>query len=106
MSNSKDRASKSHSVSRSKFENSISPPSPITEVSDSSSTTVRKKKRPNEDDHAASTRAILSSGPIRQLAKFAGVTHSTASAMLSLIGMTLLIFGLWMIRANLGIKRN
>ena len=106
MSNSKDRVSKSHSASRSKFENSKSAPAAISEESDSSSTTVRKKKRPNEDDHAASTRAILSSGPIQQLAKFAGVTHSTASAMLSLIGITLLIFGLWMIRTNLGIKRN
>ena len=106
MSNSKDRVSKSHSASRSKFENSKSAPAAISEESDSSTTTVRKKKRPNEDDHAASTRAILSSGPIQQLAKFAGVTHSTASAMLSLIGITLLIFGLWMIRANLGIKRN
>jgi hypothetical protein len=93
---------------------------PTAEVQDSSSidsallgaadfknSTQSRQKRPYapEDDQAASTRAILRSGPVQGLAQLTGVPKSTASAMLGAFGLSLVIAGLWLIRTTMRIRQ-
>lgn len=67
----------------------------------------RRRERPvaHEDDHAASTRAILASGPIQRLVRLTGIGTSSASALVVAFGMVMLIGGLWLLRATMGFRQ-
>lgn len=56
-------------------------------------------RSPRTDDQSASTRTMLSNGPIERLALLIGVPAKTASALLGAAGLVLLIAGLWTVRA-------
>ena len=70
----------------------------------SSASAPSKRIRATEDDHASATRSILSSGPIQRITALTGIPNSAASAMLGVFGMTLLLAGLWMVRATIRTK--
>ena len=100
--------SDSRSVAQPENVTSSTEDSLVTDLDSEASSPSRQNKRPRatEDDHAASTRAILSSGPIERLARLTGIPSSSASALLGVIGIAMLIGGLWMIRATMGFRQS
>lgn len=59
-----------------------------------------KTRQGANDDHAtASSQALLLNGPIERMAFVFGISTSTASTILGIIGLTMVISGLWTVRA-------
>ena len=77
---------------------------PMTSVSPAGNTAAKRMLASFEDDQAELSRTILANGPIQRFAQLFSLPHSTAASTLAVIGIGMLLGGLWLVRATLKIS--
>ena len=77
---------------------------PMASVNPSGKTAAKRTLASFEDDQALLSRAILENGPIQRFAQLFSLPHATAASTLGVLGIVMLMGGLWLVRATLRIN--
>jgi len=77
---------------------------PMASVNPSGKTGAKRTLASFEDDQALLSRTILENGPIQRFAQLFSLPQATAASTLGVLGIVMLMGGLWLVRATLRIS--